>query len=112
MPIFEYRCETCTKVTAVLVRSPKKVAEPVCEHCGSRELKKMISAAARPRSAGEVLDEYGIPREGVTNEYRDPRQLGSWVEKRFEQFGVDIPDSSRALIDAARDGVLPREADI
>jgi len=38
---------------------------------------------------------------------RDPRQIGSWVEKRFDEYGVDLPDSAREMIDAARDGEMP-----
>lgn len=37
----------------------------------------------------------------------DPRMLGRWVEKRFEQYGMDIPDGARDVIDAAREGTLP-----
>jgi putative FmdB family regulatory protein len=42
MPIFEYKCSDCGKITEVLVkgsRSPK----PACEHCGSKNTKKQFS---------------------------------------------------------------------
>lgn len=109
MPIYEYRCEACAKVSSILVRSPQ-AAQPECQHCGSRALKKLISKVARKKSAGDVVAEYGTPRPGEP--YRDPRQIGQWMERRFEQYGVELPESSRAMIDAAREGVLPDEVDL
>lgn len=110
MPIYEYRCEDCAKDSSIFVRSPKTARPPVCEHCGSLKLARKVSAVARKRSAGDVVSEYGVPDPGEG--IRDPRQIGHWVEKRFEQFGVDVPKSTRDMIDAARDGVLPPSVDI
>ena len=104
MPIYEYRCDACAGVSTILVRS-RKAAEPACQHCGSHALTKLISTVARRRSVGDVQDEYGVPRPG--EEYRDPRQIGAWVERRFEQYGMEVPQETRAMIDAAREGELP-----
>jgi len=110
MPIYEYRCEDCAKDSSIFVRSPKTAAAPKCEHCGSLKVARKISAVARRRSVGDVVGEYGSDMDpgGI----RDPRQIGHWVEKRFEQFGVDVPKSTRDMIDSARDGVLPPGLDI
>jgi len=42
MPIYEYQCESCGKVSEILVRSAADEA-PVCTACGSRKLTKMFS---------------------------------------------------------------------
>ena len=41
------------------------------------------------------------------DDYRDPRQIGRWVEKRFEEYGMDMPEGAREMIDAAREGEMP-----
>ncbi|MDA0301573.1 MAG: zinc ribbon domain-containing protein [Chloroflexi bacterium] len=110
MPIYEYRCEDCSQDSSILVRSPKTAAPPKCEHCGSAKVSRKISAVARRRSVGDVVGEYGSDLDG--GGIRDPRQIGHWVEKRFEQFGVDVPKSTRDMINAARDGVMPEGLDI
>ena len=46
-----------------------------------------------------------MPRS--TEEYRDPRQIGRWVEKKFDDYGMDLPEEARTMIDAARVGELP-----
>jgi putative FmdB family regulatory protein len=105
MPIYEYRCEDCDRVTSVFVRSARSQATSSCEHCGSERLQRLISRTARVKSASDVIEERGIP--GAGGSYEDPRQIGAWVEKRFEEYGVDIPEETREMIDAARDGELP-----
>ena len=42
-----------------------------------------------------------------TGAVQDPRQIGRWVEKRFEDYGMDVPDDTREMIDAAREGQFP-----
>lgn len=109
MPIYEYRCAACRKTTSVFVRSARASVDPACEHCGSKDVKRLMSRVARVKSAGDVLGEYGVPAAGEA--YRDPRQIGAWVEQRFQEYGMDVPDDTRAMIDAAREGELPDAVD-
>ncbi len=43
MPIYEYECKNCKKISEILVFSS---VEPKCPKCGSKELKKLISATS------------------------------------------------------------------
>jgi putative FmdB family regulatory protein len=107
MPIYEYRCGKCRRLSSVFVRSARAQVTPACEHCGSSEaMARVISRVARTRSTADVVGEHGTGNPG---EYRDPRQIGSWVEQRFEEYGMDVPEETRAMIDAAREGELPKE---
>ena len=107
MPIYEYRCADCSGVTSVFLRSMRQdaPADQRCEHCGSAELSRVMSKVARLKTDHDVLDEHGTP--GAAGEYRDPRQIGRWVEQRFEDYGMELPDETREMIDAAREGELP-----
>ncbi len=110
MPIYEYRCADCRGVTSVFVRSMRSEPKaPACEHCGASRLSRVMSKVARLKTDQDVLDEYGAPGLGGRPEdaYRDPRQIGRWVEKRFEDYGMELPAETRDMIDAARDGELP-----
>lgn len=42
MPLFDFLCQDCGKIHEVLVASLNDA--PICESCGSRNLKKMLSA--------------------------------------------------------------------
>lgn len=107
MPIYEYRCADCSRLTSVLVRSADRAETPQCSRCGSGKTSRALSRFAYHRSAGDVLRDYGDPGEEDVGEYKDPRQIGRWVENKFDQYGMDLPDEARTMIDAAREGEFP-----
>jgi hypothetical protein len=39
--------------------------------------------------------------------YKDPRNIGRWVEKKFQDMGQGLPSQVQEKIQAAREGVLP-----
>ena len=45
MPIYEYRCTQCGKISEFLVGIGSEDTELKCRHCGSEELVKMISTS-------------------------------------------------------------------
>lgn len=54
MPVYEYRCQSCSRKSSVLTFSWS--SEPKCKHCGAAELTKLISSFSVHRSWGESLD--------------------------------------------------------
>jgi len=109
MPIYEFRCSDCGKITNYFTRKIDLEVQPPCEHCGSAKTARMMSKFGRSYSRGEIIEKYGDPAEGGggPDAYRDPRQIGSWVEKKFDEYGMDLPDGAREMIDAAREGEFP-----
>lgn len=47
MPIYEYRCDRCGKVLEVFQKKSEPDESLVCPDCGSKKLKKLVSAPAR-----------------------------------------------------------------
>jgi len=45
MPVFEYKCNNCGKITEFLQSSAKTVAKN-CPHCGGKKLKRIFSTFA------------------------------------------------------------------
>ena len=105
MPIYEYRCSQCNQVSTIFVRNPKTELVPTCEHCSSTRMKRLISRLSRVKNDQQVMDALGMP--GPAGSIEDPRQIGRCVEQRFEDYGMDLPEETREMIDAARDGELP-----
>ncbi|MBI2724156.1 MAG: zinc ribbon domain-containing protein [Chloroflexi bacterium] len=105
MPIYEYKCRACERLTSALVRNPDAEQAPECQHCGGKTA-RALSRFAYHKSESRVLEEYGAMPQRV-EDYKDPRQIGRWVEKRFDDYGMDLPDEARTMIDAAREGELP-----
>jgi putative FmdB family regulatory protein len=105
MPIYEYKCKKCDRLTSAFVRNPDNEVAPSCQHCGGKTA-RALSRFAVGKSASQVRSEFGAPPRSA-EDYRDPRQIGRWVEKKFDDYGMDLPDEARTMIDAARDGELP-----
>lgn len=109
MPIYEFRCADCKKVTNYFTRKIDTEVRPPCEHCGSANTSRMMSKFGRTYTRQDILEKYGDPSSGRggPEDYRDPRQIGTWVEKKFEEYGMDLPEEARTMIDAAREGEFP-----
>lgn len=105
MPIYEYRCADCKRLTSALVRTIENERAPECQHCGGTTA-RVLSKFAYHKSEQRILEEHGaLPRS--MDDYKDPRQIGRWVEKKFDEYGMDVPEQAREMIDAAREGELP-----
>jgi putative FmdB family regulatory protein len=108
VPIYEYRCRDCGRLSSIFVRSVNGSVDPACQHCGSKAVQRAVSRFSVGRTEQQVLEQYGVPEPGAGPEaYRDPRQIGRWVEKRFEEMGMELPGEARKMIDAAREGEFP-----
>jgi putative FmdB family regulatory protein len=43
MPIYEYKCKNCGKITEFLEGVGQGNVDKVCKHCGSKQLEKIFS---------------------------------------------------------------------
>ena len=104
MPIYEYKCKSCNRLTSQFFKMASSEKAPPCQHCGAKTA-RALSRFAMGRSASSAKSDFSAPR--TASEYSDPRQIGRWVEDKFDSYGMDLPDGAREMIDAARDGELP-----
>lgn len=105
MPLYEYACNDCRQKTSILVRSFKVEVKPVCEKCGSGNMRRLISRVAYKRSSTSHLEENpNVPDNPGLDYYKDPRNIGRWAEKKFSDMGMDMPPQAKDMIDRARDG--------
>ena len=113
MPIYEYRCQSCGGVSSFFVRSIGVDLEPACQHCQSNEMQRRMSSFALGKTVASVhqTSPSGQSAAGM-DYYRDPRNIGRNVEESFSHHGVELPQSVRETIDAARDGQVPKGIDI
>ena len=102
MPIYEYRCVDCHRKSSFLTRSVNAELEPVCSHCGGKEMERLISRVSFKVSSSSPGADY----------YSDPSNIGRHVEDSFQKAGMDVPDSVRETIDKARGGKMPEGLDI
>ncbi len=110
MPIYEYTCGDCRRLTSVFLKTMGADAKATCTHCGSGKLSRAPSRFAYHKSEQRVLEEHGAEPQRL-EDYKDPRQLGRWAERKFDEYGIEMPDQAREMIDAAREGEFPSPVD-
>ena len=106
MPIYEYKCASCRRLSSVFTRSVGASPNAECRHCGSRKLERALSKFAYHKSEADIMRDYGAEPKRL-EDYKDPRQIGRWAERKFDEFGIDMPKEARDMIDAAREGEYP-----
>ncbi len=108
MPIYEFVCHNCHRRISYLIRDISAPFVPKCSTCGNTNLSRIISGFAYHKSLRTVWEESGEPTMHPGDDYyRDPRNIGRWVEKKFRDMGQELPPQIQEEIQAAREGVLP-----
>ena len=109
MPIYEFACQNCRRRSSFLIRDISVPFAPKCSACGNTNLSRVISGFAYHKSLKTVWEESGEPTAHPGDDYyRDPRNIGRWVEKKFQDMGQEMPSQIQEEIRAAREGVLPK----
>lgn len=113
MPLFEYRCQNCRRRVTVLVRTLSQDTTPLCEHCGSPKLSRLISRFAVHRSTGDSLDLAPDSEAFGDVNPEDPKAMAGWMRRMQKEMGeestpefeemVDEMESGRALEDEGDD---------
>jgi len=111
MPIYEYACKACGKKSSLLVRMMDQRDSVRCKHCGSDQVKRLLSGFALHKTEASRLSELDTRRKPDEAYYRDDRNIGLWAQKRMKELGVDLGDTLNEKIEKARtskiDDLLP-----
>jgi putative FmdB family regulatory protein len=104
MPIYEYRCIQCRKKSTVLTLRASEVVTPVCEHCGSTRLDRLMSRFAMPRSDDARLDDLTDPSALGGLDENDPKSMARWMRKMGHELGEDAGEDFDEMVDELEAG--------
>jgi putative FmdB family regulatory protein len=90
MPIYEYRCEKCRRKTTLLTLRVSEAIDPVCEHCGSRTLRRLMSRFATIRSEEDRVDALADPGALGDVDENDPKSMARFMRKMGKELGEDV----------------------
>lgn len=119
MPIYEYRCNDCQRISSFFVRTVNDtVVNLICSACNSDKLERCVSKFAVHRTEAAVWEESGEPSMFSNNPdyYKDPRNIGRYTEQKLKSLGIDMDSEEhrdtfagvKETIAAAREGELPK----
>jgi putative FmdB family regulatory protein len=99
MPIYEYRCTACRRKVTVLTLRVSEVVEPVCEHCGSHDLTRLLSRFAMVRSEESRLDDLTSDAALADVDESDPKSMARWMKKMGSELGEDVGGDLDEMVD-------------
>jgi len=104
MPIYEYRCGGCRRKVTILTLRASEAVEPSCEHCGSRDLSRLMSRFALVRSEDARLDDLTDPSALAGVDENDPKGMARWMRKMGKELGEDAGDDFDEMVDEMESG--------
>ena len=109
MPIYEYRCQDCSRKLAVFWRSRADVKSPTCRRCGSNSMVRLISRVRFVRSEESRLEDMADDAMLADLDENDPRSLGRWMRKMSQEMGEDLGPEFEEIVGRLEAGEDPEE---
>lgn len=109
MPVYDYRCQSCGRRQTHFLRSYSELT-PVCSHCGSNSLQKLVSRFATFKSEESRLESLTDPSVFSGLDENDPRSMARWARKMAESTGEDLGEEFHEIVERMEAGEMPEEA--
>ena len=101
MPIYEYRCQECGKVSSYLVMNIREAHHPQCKRCQSGKMTRLISRVARIRSEESRLESMADPSKLGGLDENDPASMARWMKRMGKEMGEDLGEDVDSMVDQA-----------
>ncbi|HEU0167778.1 MAG TPA: zinc ribbon domain-containing protein [Chloroflexota bacterium] len=107
MPVYEYRCGECRRRSEVFFSSFSAVSQPVCPHCGSGKMAKLVSRVAILKSEESRLEALADPSSLSGLDESDPKSVAAWARRMGSELGEDLGSDFDEMVDAMERGEDP-----
>ena len=104
MPIYEYLCRGCRKKVTVLTLRVSEAVDAVCEHCGGRNLTRLMSRFAMVKSDDARLDDLTDDSSLSGLDENDPKSMARWMRKMGKELGEDAGEDFDQMVDELEAG--------
>jgi putative FmdB family regulatory protein len=109
MPIYEYECARCGRISSHVVLGSRRRARVACASCGATKVHRVMSSFAVVESEASRLQNFDTSKRPDESFYRDSRNVGLWAKKRAKEMGVDLGGKFESTLESARSGKLIKE---
>jgi len=92
MPIYEYRCEDCGKISEFLtIKTDEKVIAQ-CKRCKSKKMSRVLSKVRVIRSEESRIESLADPSKWGDLDENDPKSMAKMMRRMGKEFGEEMGD--------------------
>jgi len=106
MPIFEYRCEACGKISEFLLIKTDDAFIPQCKRCKSKKMTRVLSKVRVIRSEESRMESLADPSKWGDLDEKDPKSMAKMMKKLGKEFGEELGEDADQMVDEAMDGEM------
>jgi putative FmdB family regulatory protein len=101
MPIYEYRCEDCGKISEFLLIKSDEIFVPRCKKCKSKKMSRVLSRVRVVRSEESRMESLADPSKWAGLDEKDPKSMAKWMKKMGKEMGEDMGEDIDQMVDEA-----------
>ena len=101
MPIYEYRCKECRRISGFLILNLNEPFTPVCRQCGSHSLDRVLSRVHVRLSEETRMERLADPAAWSGLDEDDPKSVAKMLKKMGQEMGEDFPGEVDEIVEEA-----------
>lgn len=90
MPIYEYRCNDCKKISSFLLLRISEEIDPFCKICGSKNVTRIISRVAVLKSEEKRMESLLDPTKFSDLDENDPASIEKFMKRMGKELGDEL----------------------
>ena len=105
MPIYEYRCEGCGKISEFLVIRTDETFIPQCKRCKSKKMSRILSRVRVVRSEESRLENLADPSKWGDLDEKDPKSMARMMKRMGKELGEDVENVDEMIDEAMEEEI-------
>lgn len=101
MPIYEYRCEACGKISEFLLIKTEEAFTPQCKRCKSKNMIRVLSKVRVIRSEESRMESLADPSKWGDLDEKDPKSMAKMMKRLGKEFGEELGEDADQMVDEA-----------
>jgi putative FmdB family regulatory protein len=111
MPIYEYYCDRCKKVSSFLLLRVTEEIDPYCKSCNGRDVRRILSRVAVLKSEEQRMESLLDPSKLSDIDENDPKSVEKLMKRMGREFGDELGEGFEEEMEEAmaEPGSTPQE---
>lgn len=101
MPIYEYRCNECGKISEFLFIKTDETFIPQCKRCKSEKMTRVLSKVRVIRSEESRMESLADPSKWSGLNEKDPKSMAKWMKRMGKEMGEEMGQDVDQMVDEA-----------